>query len=310
MRTLRSTALVVLVAATVVVLVYAAVDGLTGLIVAQRWQRPGWEEPAPGAVPAADPAGSAGRSMTTGDRAARPSSGGYAVAAATTRFDAGRTRRFAFRILDRDGTPVTEFRRAHEKLLHLIVVRRDLTEYQHLHPTLARDGTWSIRLSLPRAGRYRAFMDIATDRGPFTLNLDLRASGRSADAPLPAPSAVASTGPYTVALDTAAVGTTAELRFQVSTGDRPVADLERYMGARGHLVVVRASDLAYLHVHPEDGAGAGHGHAQRAGAGAGAQADGTVGFRTRFPSSGAYRMFLQFRHQGAVQTVPFTFVVP
>ena len=32
----------------------------------------------------------------------------------------------------------------HEKQLHLIVVRRDLTGFQHVHPTLAADGTWTV----------------------------------------------------------------------------------------------------------------------------------------------------------------------
>ncbi|MEK8109242.1 hypothetical protein NKG94_40115 [Micromonospora sp. M12] len=36
--------------------------------------------------------------------------------------------------------------------MHLIVVRRDLTGYQHLHPTMAKDGTWSVPLTLAQPG--------------------------------------------------------------------------------------------------------------------------------------------------------------
>ena len=53
-------------------------------------------------------------------------------------------------------------------------------------------------------------------------------------------------------------------------------------------MALREGDLAYLHVHPE-----GHG-------------DGAVSFVTEFPSEGRYRLFLQFKHEGVVQTVAFT----
>src|SRR4029450_200133 len=107
------------------------------------------------------------------------------------------------------------------------------------------------------AGGYRVFVDTATGRGPFTLPLDLRASGAPPHLPPPPPSPGTPGG---APPDAAPVGPPAELRFQVSVGGRPVTDLEPYMGARGHLVILRASDLAYLHGHPEGHAGGGHDH--------------------------------------------------
>ena len=38
---------------------------------------------------------------------------------------------------------------------------------------------------------------------------------------------------------------------------KPVTDLEPYLGAYGHLVALRAGDLAYLHVHPDGAPGDG-----------------------------------------------------
>ncbi|HKE99580.1 MAG TPA: hypothetical protein VKG45_11685 [Actinomycetes bacterium] len=305
MRTVRSMALLALTAAAVAALVLLGVDAASLRTSPGRWDVADGGGPQVGPVL---PVG--GITQATRQAPARPPPDGYAVEAATTRFRAGLPRRFSFRILEH-GRPVTAFRRTHERLLHMIVVRHDLTEYQHLHPALGRDGTWSITLGLPRAGAYRVFVDTATGRGPFTLHLDLRASGHSPDVPLPPPSPATTVGPYTVALDAAAVGTAAELRFQVSVGGRPVTDLEPYMGARGHLVILRASDLAYLHVHPEGHAGGGHDHlAGDSGRGGDARAGGPVTFAARFPSAGAYRMFLQFRHRGQVRTAAFTFVLP
>jgi hypothetical protein len=78
------------------------------------------------------------------------------------------------------------------------------------------------------------------------------------------------------------------VRFTVSRGGREVNDLQPYLGARGHLVALREGDLAYLHVHPQDGRGS------------------TIAFATHYPSAGRYRLFLQFKHEGRVHTAAFT----
>jgi hypothetical protein len=81
------------------------------------------------------------------------------------------------------------------------------------------------------------------------------------------------------------------LDFEVLRDGVPVQDLEPYLGARGHLVALREGDLAFLHVHPDE-----EGEAQ----------PGHIGFGVEYPSAGRYRLFLQFKHQGVVQTVAFT----
>src|SRR5262245_18184047 len=60
---------------------------------------------------------------------------GYRMVPGKARVAAGRPGEFSFRILDHDGQPVTSFVREHEREMHLIVVRRDLSGFQHLHPT-------------------------------------------------------------------------------------------------------------------------------------------------------------------------------
>lgn len=84
---------------------------------------------------------------------------------------------FHFRIVrDRDG-PVTTFDELHERRMHLIVVRRDLTGFQHLHPEMDEDGTWRTTLSLPSGGVWRAFADFATEGAPTTLGVDMLVKG-------------------------------------------------------------------------------------------------------------------------------------
>jgi len=193
-----------------------------------------------------------------------------------------------FRIVDAEGETVRDFDLAHEKRMHLIVARRDLTGFQHLHPEQRADGAWTAAVTLADAGSYRLFADFTRDGDAHTLGADLRVDGDADLLPLPAPAAqTRSDGGETVTLtgaDHLRAGTAATLDFAIERDGEPVA-VEPYLGASGHLVALRDGDLAFLHVHPSG--------------------DG-VSFETTFPSAGAYRLFLQVKVGGEVRTSAFT----
>jgi hypothetical protein len=200
---------------------------------------------------------------------------------------AGRGERLEFRIVGEDGRTVRDFDVEHDRRMHLIAVRRDLTGFQHLHPEMAPDGAWSTELRLHEPGSYRLFADFKSGGASHTLGTDVHVPGPFEPRELPHPSDRATTGDgYEVRLAEAG----GELRFTVHAGGRRVDDLEPYLDARGHLVALREGDLAFLHVHPESEATRG----------------GDVRFRVDYPSAGRYRLFLQFKHDGHVQTVAFT----
>jgi hypothetical protein len=77
------------------------------------------------------------------------SRGGYTLTPTTTTLTPGTTQPFSFRILGPDGAPITAYDVEHEKRMHLIVVRRDTAGFQHVHPELGADGTWTVPLALP-----------------------------------------------------------------------------------------------------------------------------------------------------------------
>jgi len=124
---------------------------------------------------------------------------------------AGDAMSFEFRILGPTHRPITDFDELHERRMHLIVVRRDLTGFQHLHPRMSGDGTWGTSLTLPTGGVWRAFADFSTGGTAVTLGVDMFAEGAFRPEPLPPPAptaeangdvvsstsrrAVASTGP-------------------------------------------------------------------------------------------------------------------
>ncbi|GEL19756.1 hypothetical protein [Pseudonocardia asaccharolytica] len=224
------------------------------------------------------------------------SSGGYTLTPTDPTLTPGVTDSFAFRITGPDGAPVTAFDVEHDKRMHLIVVRRDATGFQHLHPEMAADGTWSVPLTLPAAGSYRAFADFAPTGGAATtLGVDLAAPGVF-EPVTHRPSRVAQVDGYTVELTGDLVpGKASPVTLTVSRDDRPVTDLRPYLGAYGHLVALRQGDLAYLHVHPNGTPGDGR-----------TPAGPQIQFVAEVPSQGAYRLFLDFQHNGIVRTAEFT----
>ena len=174
----------------------------------------------------------------------------------------GRAETLRFRIIGEHGNTLRDFDVTHEKRMHLIVARRDLTGFQHLHPEQAADGTWTTRVRLDAAGSYRLFADFSHDGTAQTLATDLRVDGPADLRPLPAPAATAvSDRGYDVRLQSsdAGPGVAADLRFTITHDGRPV-QTEPYLGAGGHLVALREGDLAFLHVHPEE-----HGEQRRRG---------------------------------------------
>ncbi len=204
----------------------------------------------------------------------------------------GRDSRISFRIVDSSGAAVRDFEVEHTKRLHLIVVRRDSTGFQHLHPKMSADGTWTAPIRIRDAGSYRVFADFKRDGRNQTLATDLAVDGPLDSKPLPAASTVAQTGDgYQVRAGSGAAraGQEAEVEYTVTRDGKPVA-VEPYLGARGHLVALRQGDLAYLHVHPVDGEEPGS----------------RIRFGTEFPTAGKYRMFLQFKAAGRVHTAAFT----
>lgn len=211
--------------------------------------------------------------------------GGLRIDGRPTIAAAGEQVEFSFAIVGPDGRSLTAFEELHERRMHLIVVRRDLTGFQHLHPRMSDDGTWREGILFPSGGAWRVFADFATAAGPSTLGLDVLVEGAFRPEPLPAPSTRADVGDEVVSLSGAHGDT--QLRFTVTHDGRPV-EVEPYLGARGHLVALRWGDLAFLHVHPIG--------------------DEDIAFEIVYPGPGTYRLFLQYSAAGVVRTAAFTTV--
>ena len=230
--------------------------------------------------------------LVVGANGTRASAAGLTLEPKHAVFSAGQTTQLQLRVVDQNGIPVTNFERDQTKLMHLIVVRTDLTDYQHLHPVLGRGGIFTIALQLRRPGSYRAIADFTTAGRRYALGVPIQVPGAASRAPLPTESIQSSTDGFSVEAihDTPRAGGESELQFVISRGGKPVTGLLTYLGAYGHLVALRKPDIAYSHVHPtsED------------------RSKGLIRFVADFPTRGAYRLFLQFRTSSGVHTAPFT----
>lgn len=219
---------------------------------------------------------------------------------------AGAAAPYMFEIVDDEGTVVKDFAVTHEKLMHVIVVRHDLTQFQHVHPEFDKtSGTFTLpALTFAEGGTYRIFADFA----PLSAQRDAHgqplqvvlfediAVQRSASAAVPINTQQRTfvTDGYTFTLATVPgsprSGETVRLRFVAQEGGRTLTNLETYLGALGHVVVLRQGDLEYLHTHPVTERQA---------------ADGIVEFEVTFPTAGTYKVFGQFQHGGKVLTSEF-----
>ncbi|MGC1166670.1 MAG: hypothetical protein WA862_11240 [Solirubrobacterales bacterium] len=221
--------------------------------------------------------------------------GGYTLRLSPTQLQPGESRELRFRIEDSEGATVHHFDELHERDMHLIVVRRDGAHFQHLHPEMDSDGTWTIDLTLPAAGVYRLFADFSVGGEPLTMASDLFARGSFRPQPFPAGAPVDRVGGYEVRLRDGALtaGAPSALRFLVSRRGGEATEIESYLGAKGHLVALREGDLAFLHVHPDEGK----------------PAPSVIPYTATFPTAGRYRLYLQFKHAGQVRTAGFTVAV-
>ncbi|MEO6627464.1 MAG: hypothetical protein ABIP03_02730 [Aquihabitans sp.] len=229
------------------------------------------------------------------------SSDGYTLTPASTAFEPAPAVDFEFRIEGPDGEPVISYEELHDKELHLIVVRRDLSGYQHVHPVRDTTGTWTVPLDLATPGTYRVLADFkpaGSDLMSLTLGADITVPGTQRRTPLPEPATATTVDGYDIALEGDLVaGEESTLTLSVSKNGDPVTDLQPYLAAYGHLVALRSGDLAYLHVHPDGEPGDGR---TKAGPG--------ITFHAQVPSVGTYRLYLDFRHEGVVRTAEFTAV--
>jgi hypothetical protein len=223
----------------------------------------------------------------------------------------------------------------HGHLMHLFVVSPDLDRLWHLHPEETATGVFEQRLPDIPAGQYELFADLVHASG-----ISETATGAVT---IPATTAVPLSGDDSAYADSGAVlsdgGRIVWVRdgqslspkrlalftFRVEDASgKPADDLELYMGMPGHAIFMRRDRTVFAHVHPsgsapmaamdigqralDGGAGPSVDLPQHSSHGGGVPA--TVTFPFGFPEPGDYRIFVQVKRRGRVETAAFDAHVP
>ena len=205
----------------------------------------------------------------------------------------------ASRARQRPGQIVRRFSIVHERPMHLFIVGDGLEYFAHEHPVQQPDGVFMLDVRLPRPGPYMAIAEFLPEGGTPQTFQQAFTTGEAFARPVnPAVDGTPRTvDGMRVSLDAskAAAGDTRPLTFRIedAASGAPVTDLEPYLGASAHLLVVPVDLTEAIHGHPtEDGPGP------------------AVSFAPLLPRAGRYKIWIQFQRAGKVSTAAFVIDVP
>jgi len=204
-------------------------------------------------------------------------------------------------ITDSSEKAVESFEVSHEKKMHLIVVSKDLSYFNHIHPDYRSKGLFDITTQFPAGGQYKLFADfVPSGKSSTTKSQWITVQGDPAKPEPIQPDAnmtkTVDGKEITLAYEPLKAGKEATLTFTIKDAatKKPITNLQQYLGAVGHVVILSDDAEQYLHVHPMEEKATGP----------------DAKFMTTFPKSGIYKIWGQFQHEGKVVTVPFVVKVP
>jgi hypothetical protein len=206
-------------------------------------------------------------------------------------------RGLTLRIADpQSGEPVMTFAPLHERLVHLFIVSRDLRFFAHDHP-VQKGEVFDLAIDLA-PGAYMMIADFLPLGGsPQMVHRAVVTPGAAVSLFAEAVTLVEDLADKVVdgirmqlTVDVRPGRLDAVLRFRftdASTGS-PIANLQPYLGASGHLLIV-SPDLTHgVHAHPES-----------------VTSGPDINFAAEFPSAGVYKLWVQVQRDGKVFTAPF-----
>lgn len=200
---------------------------------------------------------------------------------------------------DAAGKPVEQFDVNHEKQMHLIIVSNDLSEFNHIHPENKGGGKFEVETAFASGTTYKLFADfIPTGGSQMTATSRVKVTGTKAEQPLEQDAVLTKTVDglaVSLTVSTFKAGEEAVLTFTFSDAEtkEPIADLQPYLGAIGHVVILNEDLNRYLHVHPADDNGSGP----------------TANFMTSFSEPGQYKIWGQFQRADKTVIIPFTVAI-
>lgn len=181
----------------------------------------------------------------------------------------------------------------HEKKIHLIIVSEDLSWFNHIHPQFQADGSYSVTETFPNGGNYILYADYKPSGSTHQLEKIQVSVKGAAKQPVTysEPKLISKVDGYEIKFvngNELKANNEGHLIINIEKNGKLInpTELEKYLGANAHIVIVGQDNKDYLNVHPEADEFPIHAH-------------------TMVSKPGIYRVWLQFQTNGKVHTADF-----
>jgi hypothetical protein len=232
---------------------------------------------------------------------------GYMFTKLTNTAKVGKPGQLSFVIDNPKHKPQKDFTLQQTKLLHMYLVRDDLTEFQHIHPSLdMKTGTWTVPIKFAKPGPYRVVIEFEAlkDDGNFDdriLGDKLTVPGAYSPVKYSPITGSNNVDGYTVTLDPTATVHGPNMHLKITKDGQDVTDLQQYLESYAHITGFRKDTLQAVHVHPNE--------VPPYKTDPNAVGGPNLTLMSLFTDPGKYRLWIQFQTNGAVHAVPLDVTV-
>lgn len=181
----------------------------------------------------------------------------------------------------------------HEKKIHLIIVSEDLSWFSHIHPEYQPNGSYTVTETFPNGGNYILYADYKPSGSTHQLEkIQVSVTGKEKQAVnYVEPKLITKVDGYEVKFVNGSEmksGIQSHIIINIEKDGKLInaAELEKYLGANAHIVMIGKDDKEYVHIHPEGNEFPIHAH-------------------TMLTKPGIYKMWMQFQTKGKVHTADF-----
>jgi len=191
--------------------------------------------------------------------------------------------------LTRQGEPLTELQIMHDKLMHVILVRKDLKHFDHIHPVQEKPGVFVVPYRFAAAGDYRVWSDFMYGNMQHVIDFDLSITGESeAEEP-------DRLNGLKVQMNAPELqeGKNATMTFTVTDADgKAVPVIEKFLAADGHIIIVDETLDEFEHAHDDTD-----------------DKNNLLSFEYTPEKTGKHKAWVQFNFDGNDRTAEFEFSV-
>jgi len=192
--------------------------------------------------------------------------------------------------LTKEGKPMADLQIMHDKLMHVILVRKGLKHFDHIHPEQKKPGEFVFPYTFSAAGEYRVWADFTFDNMQHIVDFDMSVTGKQ--------EAQGKDKLYGLNVEMSkpeqiVQGKKARFVFTITDENgKPIPITEKFLAADGHLVVIDETLEEFEHAHDETG-----------------DKNNQLSFEYEPEETGKHKAWAQFSVDGKDRTAEFEFSV-